>query len=141
MPPPGFCSLVCSCNSDKEMASPTNSIQTCAYATDPRRDQPTGHVSTPTHSQVVLTVEAEPSARCCLAGPRLRGAPPPTGAPARLGGPPGTSCRLGGGAHRGQGGRWPCQPSPGSPAWPTPSSLCAHRLLCARPCPIFTHPI
>lgn len=47
-----------------------------------------------THSLEVLTVAVEPSARCCLAGPRLLGAPPPTGDPAPPDGPTGTSCTL-----------------------------------------------
>ena len=131
-PPPGVRSLLCSCNSDREMASPQTRSK-------PVLTPPTLGAFSPrarlhrTHSRLVQAVDAEPSARCCRAGLRLRGAPPPTGAPARLGGPPGTSCRLGGRTPR-SGGRRPC-PGP-RPA--RPGSLCAHRPLCARLPPMFT---
>lgn len=62
--------------------------------TDTSNDGDKVDVLAPTHSSEVATAEAGPSARCCLAGPRLPGAPPPTGGPAPPAGPTGTSCRL-----------------------------------------------
>lgn len=104
---------------------------------------------TRTHNLDVLTVEAEPSARCCHAGPRLLGAPPPTGAPDPLDGLPGASCRLRGRSCMGSGR----QPSPGahrpsfaSPDMPLLSFLqpnLAHAQLCPcymqTPLPSSTH--
>lgn len=58
------------------------------------------HVFAATHSSEVSAAEAGPSARCCLAGPRLPGAPPPTGGLAPPAGRTGTSCRLRKGAAR-----------------------------------------
>lgn len=116
MPPPGSRSLPCPCNSDKERVSPGHSIPTCASATDPRGDQPTGHGSAhrapaqPTHSpDEVLTVEAEPSARCCLAGPRLRGSTSPQASPLSWVGHQELPADWR--SAQSSQGRWPCPPS------------------------------
>lgn len=79
--------FLCSCSSSRICRDPP------ALPSD-TRNEAKGYFSHSTHGLEVLTPEAGPSARCCLAGPRLPGAPPPTGAPAPLGGPTGTSCRL-----------------------------------------------
>lgn len=94
-----------------------------------------------THSLEAGPAAAEPSARCCLAGPRLPGAPPPTGAPAPPDGPPGTSCRLRMRTCRPEGPPPAASPGGTLPVPAVPALRASHVLLRLPRAPASVHPV